>query len=450
MSVFITWLFAVLLLSGCADWVRNADVNATDEQPDLTENVHKKPPVNAEKPQLPKKIAKKTPVLQIHGNGIFVKAKTSTPTSNSALPKAGDITLNFENTDIREVVKTVLSDLLGVNYILDPAVQGSVTMETGRPLTRDLLLPTLETMLRMNKAALVYKDGMYYVMPIAAAIQGTLTPQLGDTAQPLPGGYSVRIVPLKYIGATEMAKILKPLAPDGSVIRIDPVRNLLVLAGSSQVLTNLLDTIDTFDVNWIKGLSVGLFKIQHSSVKDVMKQIGDITSGKEDNPLAGMFRVVPIEAANSLLVVTHQQEYLDQIGAWIARFDQAGEEDNGNEPMLYVYRVKHGEASNLADMLGQLFSDGKSQAGNTSARVAPGMHPGTIGTSGSGNGSLGSSFGAFGSSNNGSSSQNGLSNNSMMGSMGNTVPVVLVATKPWAVPLEGRRKAVSVIIWTLE
>ena len=312
--------------------------------------------------------------VRFPGTGVFVKQTTPSVTHPSP---QGDITLNFENTDIREVVKVIMSDLLGLNYILDPAVQGTATMETSRPLSRELLLPTLETLLRMNRAALVHKDGAYYVVPIATASRGTVTPQLGQSRRPLPKGYNVRIVPLKYIGAMEMNTILKPLAPEGSIFRVDPVRNLLVLAGSSLELGSLLDTIEMFDVNWIKGLSVGLFKIQHGNLQEIVKQVESLTSGEEQNPLAGMFRIVPIESANSLLVVTHQQEYLDQIATWIERLDQVGAE-NGDEAILYVYRVKHGEAGNLAQILGQIFAEGGQPQGSKAARVAPGLQAATI------------------------------------------------------------------------
>ena len=72
--------------------------------------------------------------------------------------------------DIREVVKVVLGDLLDINYILDPGVKGNATLQTGRPLRRDDLLPTLETLLRMNGAALVMVDGIYRVVPAAQAV----------------------------------------------------------------------------------------------------------------------------------------------------------------------------------------------------------------------------------------------------------------------------------------
>lgn len=378
------WL-ALLIVSGCAELSKlefDPTKNVTAKADKIIGSQPSKPPTNENAtPEKPKSTPPQPDVLRFTGTGEFIKhVPKTTDTTTSEVTQPGDITLNFEGTDIREVVKVVLSDLLGINYLIDPGVQGSVTMSTGKPLTRDMLLPTLETMLRMNKAALVYRNGTYYVMPAATAIQGEVVPQLGEDSQPLPSGYSIRIVPLRYIGVAEMDKILKPLTPEGSILRLDPVRNLMILAGSSSVLANLLETIETFDVNWIKGLSIGIFRIKNAELETVMKQIETLTAEQENNPLSGMFKVVPIESANSILIVTHQPEYLEQIGGWIERLDKIGvaEED---APILFVYRVKNGEATELADMLSQLFAEGQTKPG-ASARVAPGMNAATLNSKG--------------------------------------------------------------------
>jgi general secretion pathway protein D len=127
----------------------------------------------------------------------------------------GDITLNFDGTDIREVVKVILGDILNVNYVLDPGVSGTASLETGRPLSRQALIPTLETLLRMNNAALVQNGGNYEVVPLTNAVRGRVVPQLGESSKALPQGYSVQVIPLRYIGTEEMSKILEPLGARG-------------------------------------------------------------------------------------------------------------------------------------------------------------------------------------------------------------------------------------------
>lgn len=311
------------------------------------------------------------------GTGRFVKAASTQPDS---APKTGGITLNFENTDLREVVKIILGDTLSQNYILDPGVRGGVTMQTGRPLSRDMLLPLLETLLRMNGSALFEDAGTYHVVPVGKAAKGNMTPQLADATSPLPRGYSLQVFPLRYIGVEEMQTILQPLANEGSIIRADPKRNLLLIAGTPRELGYIRDTIETFDVDWIEGLSVGFFQLQFSDMDDVLKDLQAILSGEGDNLLGGMLKVLPIESANSLLVVSQTPEYLDKAGEWIRRLDMLGG-TAGDQERMFVYRVRNGDAVKIADLLGQLFEKDKKRSERSDAAVAPGLTPKEIASS---------------------------------------------------------------------
>ncbi|MCG6861217.1 MAG: type II secretion system secretin GspD [Chromatiaceae bacterium] len=312
------------------------------------------------------------------GTGTFVHKVT--PPSVDTTP--GDITLNFDGTDIREVVKVILGDLLGVNYVLEPGVQGVASLQTGRPLRREDLIPTLETLLRMNNAALVNRGGSYEVVTLTNAIQGKVVPQLGESSQALPAGYSVQVVPLRYIGADEMSNILQPLAPQGSIIRVDNLRNMLVLAGSSPDIGNLLDTIRVFDVDWMSGLSVGFFTLDYATASDVVTQLESLLADEGGNPFKGLFRFVPVDSANSILVVSPQEKYLEQAKDWIDRLDLAEASGEGAQ-RLFVYRVKHGDAENLADILTQLFSSGGGGSRPVGG-VAPGLRQASVESSPSG------------------------------------------------------------------
>ena len=308
------------------------------------------------------------------GTGGFVR-RVSAPSVDTS---PGDVTLNFDGTDIREVVKVILGDLLQVNYVLSPAVQGVASLQTGRPLRREHLIPTLETLLRMNNAAIVYTNGTYEVIPIANAVQGNLVPQLGESTRPLPAGYSLQIIPLQYISADEMSRILQPLAPEGSVVRVDTVRNLLVVAGTSPEMGNLIDTIKMFDVDWMKGLSVGFFVLEYAKANEVVTQLEGLLADDSGNPMKGLFRFIPVESSNSLMVISPQERYIQQARNWIERLDMAEATGSAAE-RLFVYRVKHGNAANLADVLSQLFTgEGKKETGSV-GRVAPGLGTSNIG-----------------------------------------------------------------------
>ncbi|MFZ0788260.1 MAG: type II secretion system secretin GspD [Chromatiaceae bacterium] len=310
------------------------------------------------------------------GTGTFVR-RVSAPTVDTS---PGDVTLNFDGTDIREVVKVVLGDLLQANYVLHPAVQGTASLETGRPLRREHLIPTLETLLRMNNAAIVYKSGTYEVVPLANAVQGNLVPQLGESTRALPEGYSVHVIPLQYIGAEEINSILQPLAPEGSIIRVDSLRNLIVLAGTSPEMGNLMDTIRVFDVDWMAGLSVGFFVLEYAKANEVVTQLEGLLADDAGNPFKGLFRFIPVESANAMMVISPQEKYIQQARNWIERLDMA-EASGGAGERLYVYRVKHGDAENLADVLSQLFGGESRERKGSLGGVAPGLGSSSIGSS---------------------------------------------------------------------
>ncbi len=321
------------------------------------------------------------PVMVFPGSGEFVRRVTpATPPS----VRPGDITLNFENTDLREVVKVILSDLLGENYILDPAVRGGVTMQTSRPLNRDALLPTLETLLRMNNSGMVLLEGVYHVMPLARITKGTSVPQLADAITSLPSGHSLQLLPLHYISADEMTKILQPLVNDGSIIRTDTKRNLLLLSGSARELHHILDIVQLFDVDWISGMSIGFFELQYATTESVQRDLDTILNAGAETDLSSLLRIMPIESINGLLVVTPRPHYLDEISMWIKRLDRigAGEE---SEPQLFVYRVRNGEAEKLAGLLSDLFAKDEKRTTTTRAsELAPGLTPRTVETRRSG------------------------------------------------------------------
>ena len=312
--------------------------------------------------------------VMVQGSGNFVR---SSKEADRVEAKTGDITLNSENTSLLEVVKVVLGDLLHENYLMSPDVQGTVTLQTSKPLVREDLLPTLELLARMNGAALVYRDGIYHVVLRENAVRGLLSPQLGDTRAPLPQGYGVRIVPLRFISATEMEKILEPFTNTGNIIRVDTNRNLLVLAGTGPEMSDLLATIDIFDVDWLAGMSVALFRPDFVDAQtlagDLNNVLGDATSG----PLAGLLRIIPLERLNGVMVISPRPEYLKKAAEWVARLDQ----DTGIVGQrLFIYHVQNGKAIDLADVLTQVFQKESTTQAIPPAALAPGLEPVEIST----------------------------------------------------------------------
>jgi len=309
----------------------------------------------------------------IPGTGVFVKPSTALRPPGGG---AKDILLNFEGADLREVVRVAMGDMLRENYTIDPRVNGTVTIHTSQAVSRAAVPAILETVLRMNGAAMVRENGVYKIAPISSALRGTSTPQFGN----LQPGYNVQVVQLEYISAREMAKILEPLVPEGSILRVDETRNLLMLAGAQNELRHALETVSVFDLDWLAGMSVGLFSLKSVDVKSIMPEIELLFGDKSKGPFAGMMRVIPMERMNALLVVSPKAQYLEQAKVWVERLDR----NNGKSgTRLHVYPVQNGNAEKIAALLSQVI--GGSQAGSSSQpTVAPGLTPATLQTTGAG------------------------------------------------------------------
>src|SRR5438477_6648833 len=241
------------------------------------------------------------------GSGSVVKGQPPGGGLPLAPPQAqvtgSGIVLNFEGADLREVVRNILGDILNESYTIDPAVGGQVTIRTSTGIPREALVATLETLLRMNGATMVKDGGLYKVVPQAAAIRGNVTPQLGNLQRSLPSGFSVQIVPLRYVGVRDMLRILEPFARDATAIRADDTRNLLILAGTELELRHLLDAVEMFDIDWMSGMSVGVFTLQNSDVKSMMQELDKVIGDRNTSPLTGILRIIPIERMNAVIII---------------------------------------------------------------------------------------------------------------------------------------------------
>ncbi|QIL43012.1 type II secretion system secretin GspD [Acidovorax sp. HDW3] len=334
----------------------------------------------------------------------------------------------FEDAPISEVVHVMMRDILKVGYELHHPVAGSITLDTRVPVTPDNAVAMLESALLANGLILVRDTrGVFHVgKPDVLRNIGTSVRQPYKGG--LPPGYGAIVVPLQYIGASEMATILKPLMPTEALVRVDNVRNLLVLAGTRVQAEGWLDLVNTFDVNMLKGMSVGVFPLKHASIAEVEAALqllgsasgagsaaggapavartgaaqpaGAVTPAPaaspvvaidgDSFPLRGALRILPIARINSILVVTPRAAYLEEARRWIEKLDQPS--DNGADPQLHIYKVENGNAKHLAGVLAGIFG-GTAAGGTQPTGVAPGLNSAASNTFGQFGNNFGGNWG---------------------------------------------------------
>lgn len=316
------------------------------------------------------------------GNQTFVRGPApAANTPKGAAQTSGDIVFNFTDQPIEAVINSVMGDLLHENYSIAQGVKGNVSFSTSQPVNKQQALSILETLLSWTDNAMIRQGDRYVILPSNQAVAGKLVPQM-PVSKP-SSGLSARLFPLRYISATEMQKLLKPFARDNAFLLVDPARNVLSLAGTPDELANYQDTIDTFDVDWLKGMSIGVYGLQRATVGELMPELQKMFGPDSGMPLAGMVRFLPIERTNSVVAISSQPQYLSEVGDWIHTIDEGG----GNEPQMYVYDVRNMKATDLAKYLRQIYGNGQIKD-DSAAKVAPGLRTRSL-SSLNGNGGMG-------------------------------------------------------------
>jgi len=305
----------------------------------------------------------------------------------------GDVSLDFVDTDLREVVAQVLGTILRVTYTIDPAVRGTATLRTATPVARSQLLPALQALLSQNGAALVQSGDIYRVVPAAAG-----SPVLAGGDGTSGGG----IVPLRYASAEDLAKVLQPYVGAGGKVVADPGRNVLLISGDAPTREALVSLIRAFDIDVLAGQSYALFPVTSGGAKDFATAMSDAFRSGSGGALSGVVRVVPMERINSVLLVSSQARYIDQARRVYALIE------SGRRKTLRswnVYYLQNSRSNDIAYVLQQAFTPGKVTAQpsqRASGSTAPGRGQRRSGfggneSGGGGRGGLGSGGGLGGS-----------------------------------------------------
>jgi general secretion pathway protein D len=320
------------------------------------------PAANLAPPEQPRPGIRRGVPQTVEGTGTFVAPRPA-PVSTVKPTAEGEITFNFVGADVREVIREILGNQLHLNYVIDSKVQGTITAQTGAPVPRDAVLPTLEAVLRANGLAIIETEGIYRVLPVEDASKASAA---AETARG-QAGFAVRVLPLHYISAAEIKGILEPFLPPGAVLQVDAARNLLIVTGAAGDLEGVADLVRQFDVDWLAGTSFGLYPLHVGLAKEVATELDGIFGDAGTGPLAGLIRILPIERLNAILVISPQRAYLAQVKAWITRLDYG---DDQTTPRLFEYHVQNSRAADLAAVLAQLFSSG--QVSTVGVQTAPG------------------------------------------------------------------------------
>jgi len=280
-------------------------------------------------------------------------AAGSQPGLSGANQGGGAVSLNLENADLYQVLRIIGTELK-INYVVDPAVKGTVTINTAGAVSRADLFSVLESILQVNGAAIVKGDGYYRVVPIADAKLSALPLEFAKApeAASSPGETLVlQIFPMRFVPATEMGKVLAPFVTPAGEIVVAEHANVLLVVETPAKLRQIGGIIDMFDSPTFSRQRVRLFPVVNNSAKSVITELQSVFGGYALSTSSAI-RFVAIDSLNAILAISPAPEVFSDIEEWVNRLDRPPQ-DVGVQN--FVYLVQNTKAADLRDILIELY-----------------------------------------------------------------------------------------------
>lgn len=289
----------------------------------------------------------------------------------------GKYSINLDGADVKDVSKLVLSETLGLNYILDSRVQGNITLSSIRPMTQTEMLSAFEAALHLIGAALVHQGDIYKVIPQQEVVDG----EMGTLRRAQPGaaavpGFGVTVIPLRYVAPAAMLELLDSFVAHSGSVRANKVGNMLLVRGSGEERQQLVDVVLSFDVDWMKSQTASVAILNNSNPAEIAAKLQSIFA--EDTSIAGdnAIKVVPLERLNGVVIIANSRDKVRRALKWVSRLDRG----STTETNYYVYYVQNGSSVNLAKILNATFLE-KSVDAVVTSQVDPGLEGANLATS---------------------------------------------------------------------
>lgn len=298
----------------------------------------------------------KSKTIQSEFNYPQEKVETESISGEAPEGKKIDITFNFQNADIKEVLKVILGDIMGLNYTLDKRVTGVITLRTAGKFYNEELLDIVQAMLNINGFAVVKDGNMFQVLPIQEARSEARIVHLDGRVK--AGGREVitQIVSLKHVAPQVIIPTLRGLLTKGGFVIAPNDTHAIVISDNVTNMERLLKVIRTFDVPFFAGQALKFYEIKYADPVTLAKDLELVaqTLGASTKAPKLDIAFIPFQDTNKILVATAMPDLLESVDSWIANIDvHLGE----NKPKMYIYKMQHEQAESTVAILTELFKE---------------------------------------------------------------------------------------------
>ncbi len=303
--------------------------------------------------ELPRSQAK--PLKQVNQAGQVPTTTTLTEqtldTSNLDLSEGDEIQLDFEQTDLRQILE-IIADSLKISLVIDPTIGDKVSLRTApdKPLTKKDLWPLLKLLLNDAGITMEKRGGVYHLKKMPPSLPGdiSLSPEkLTSSDSP----EVMQITPLRFIAVEAAQAILTPLIqPKGRLITLATL-NIIGIITTPQQLERVNKLLDIVDADPFLHRGMRLFRLANSKATEVQAELDKILKALYGTA-PPTYQSVALERINAILVVAPPNTGFNEVASWVEILDESSE-DGGEQ--VFIYKVRNLEATKIAATLSDVF-----------------------------------------------------------------------------------------------
>jgi len=284
--------------------------------------------------------------------------------------KAGEVTMNFANADIRSVIKFV-SEFSHKNFLVDNRVKGRVTIVSPTPIPAEDAYKVFLSILEVNGFTAIPSGNVVKVIPLAEGKQKAMPVSIGGRT----GGSDAlitRLISLKHASAQQLVSVLRPLiSPQSSLAAYMPA-NILILTDTASNTDKVLRIVQALDVS--EAVGVRLLSLKYASAEKVAKTLQGLYGGArgvaravpgQSPAMAGSVKIIAHNPGN-ILVVVASGATMPEIVSIVRKLDVLPKPDSER---LQVRYLKNADAEDVAKVITSLI--GGQQTGNAPGARRP-------------------------------------------------------------------------------